>query len=305
MDVTFWGVRGSVPTPGKDTARYGGNTLCIELAFPGADRTVVLDAGSGIRLLGHDLIARPRPHGGNCIDLVLTHTHIDHILGLPYFQPLYRPQTRLTCYGPVTWPGVRLEQVIGDQFTYRYFPVRHTELAASITYVELKEGATDLGNGIVFKAAYLNHPLLCMGYRFEHDGRTLVTAFDTEPFCNLFSADPEDEGYDEMAAHLGQQAAEEAQERMRAFFAGADLLIHDGQFTRQEYLAGCKGWGHSPIEEAIEAAEAGNVRRLALVHHDPLRTDRELDAFSIRYGGVRAVSGLEVLFAREGLKLSL
>ena len=211
------------------------------------------------------------------LDLLLTHTHLDHILGLPFFQPLYQPDTRVSIYGPAISPEDRLEQVIGGQMSYRYFPVRQVELAAEISYVDLREGAYDLGDGIRLSATYLNHPLLCMGYRIEYRDRVLCTAFDTEPFRNVFITDPADPRYDEMMAQEGEQAVQAAALRMNAFLRGADLLIHDGQFTEQEYRAGRVGWGHSSVEHAIGLAEASGARRLALVHHDPMRTDPELD----------------------------
>jgi phosphoribosyl 1,2-cyclic phosphodiesterase len=305
LKVTFWGVRGSIPTPGYETSRYGGNTLCVELGIPGCGRTLVIDAGSGIRRLGDDLLARLGRNSELAVDLLLSHTHLDHILGLPFFGPLYRRDTRLTLYGPVISPEDRLEQVIGGQLSYRYFPVRQVELAAQIAYVDLREGVYDLGDGIALTATYLNHPLLCMGYRIDWGGRSVCTAFDTEPFRNLFVTDPQDPAYDEIMAIEGEQAAREAGLRMRAFFRDADLLIHDGQYTEREYRAGRAGWGHSSVEQAVAAAEAAGCRRLALIHHDPMRTDADLDALSRQYGGPRPESGLEVCFAREGLSITL
>lgn len=303
--VTFWGVRGSIPTPGHNTSRYGGNTICLEVDFAAADRTLIIDAGSGIRPLGDELLRRARGAGGWAADLLLTHTHLDHILGLPFFQPLYRRDTRLCIYGPAISAEDSLEQVIGGQMSYRYFPVRQVELAAEIRYVDLREGAYDLGDGIRLSATYLNHPLLCMGYRIEYRGRVLCTAFDTEPFRNVFITDPADARYDEMMAREGEAAAQAAALRMSAFARGADLLVHDGQFSEQEYLAGRIGWGHSPVEHAVRLAEEAGCRRLTLVHHDPLRTDDALDAWAQRFGGVRPGSGLEVCFAREGLSFTL
>lgn len=305
MDVTFWGVRGSIPTPGFDTVRYGGNTLCIEAVPDGCARTLIVDAGSGIRLLGNALMSRSRVAGSLQIDLMLTHTHLDHILGLPFFRPLYHPATRATLYGPVISAADSLKRVIGGQLSYRYFPVRQVELSAEMHYVDLREGRLELGDGIQVTTTYLNHPLLCMGYRIEQGGKVICTAFDTEPFHNLFSSDPSAPGYDELMAQEGELAAREAGTRLTHFFSGADLLIHDGQFTEAEYRSGRAGWGHSSIEHAIAVAEESGARRLALVHHDPLRTDDELDALARIYGGLRPGSGLEVFFAHEGLSISL
>ena len=305
ITVTFWGVRGSIPTPGHETSRYGGNTLCVEIDFAGCGRRLIIDAGSGIRRLGDDLLARPGRTSSLSVDILLSHTHLDHILGLPFFQPLYRRDTRVTIYGPAISAEDRLEQVIGNQMSYRYFPVRQVELAAQIRYIDLREGFYNLGDGIRLSATYLNHPLLCMGYRIEYDRRVLCTAFDTEPFHNVFITDPADPRYDTMMAQEGEQAAQAAALRMNAFLKGADLLIHDGQFTEQEYRVGRIGWGHSPIEHAVSLAQSSGSRRLALVHHDPARTDHELDGLTERYCGLRPDSGLEVCFAREGQSIRL
>jgi phosphoribosyl 1,2-cyclic phosphodiesterase len=305
MNVTFWGVRGSIPTPGYETARFGGNTLCVEVALPECGRTIVIDAGSGIRRLGHDLMTRPGRVPRVALDLFLTHTHLDHILGLPFFQPLYQSDTQVSLYGPVTSSEDGLKRVIGGQLSYQYFPVRQAELAAEIRYVDLAEGVYDIGDGIRVSATYLNHPLLCMGYRVEYLGKILCTAFDTEPFQNIFSTVPSDPGYDESMAREGEQAACDANLRIQEFARGADLLIHDGQFTAAEYAAGRAGWGHSSIEHAVAVAEACGARKLALVHHDPMRTDPELDRLVEVYGGLRPGSGLKVCFAHEGLSVTL
>jgi phosphoribosyl 1,2-cyclic phosphodiesterase len=278
--------------------------LCIELGFAGCGRAIIIDAGSGLRRLGDELPSRCRRTKNLTLDLLLTHTHLDHILGLPFFRPLYRPETRVNIYGPTASPQERLEQVIGGQLTYHYFPVRQVELAADISYVDLKEGVYDLGDGIVLSTTYLNHPLLCMGYRIDYRGVSVCTAFDTEPFRNVFITDSTDPAYDAVMAEEGEYAAGEANRRMQKFFHRADLLIHDAQFTEEEYRAGRIGWGHSSIEHAVATAEAAEIRRLALVHHDPMRTDTEMDGLAECYGGVRKDSGMEVIFAREGLSIT-
>jgi ribonuclease BN (tRNA processing enzyme) len=277
----------------------------VEVALGECGRTIVIDAGSGIRRLGHDLMARPGRAPRVALDLFLTHTHLDHILGLPFFQPLYQSDTQVSLYGPVTSSEEGLKKVIGRQLSYPYFPVRQVELAADIRYVDLAEGVYDIGDGIRISATYLNHPLLCMGYRLECGGKVLCTAFDTEPFHNIFSTAPSDPGYDESMAREGGQAACDGNLRIQEFLRGADLLIHDGQFTAAEYAAGRAGWGHSSIEDAMAVAEACGARRLALVHHDPNRTDPELDRLVEVYGGLRPGSGLEVIFGYEGLNLEL
>jgi phosphoribosyl 1,2-cyclic phosphodiesterase len=305
MKVKFWGVRGSIPSPGAQFVNYGGNTLCVELRFEDLDRRIIIDAGSGLRLLGNQLMAQAVSAAPLRVDIVLTHTHLDHILGFPFFAPIFLPDTRLTIYGPVTCEDDSLETVLGGQLSYRYFPVRQEELAASIDYLNLKEGRFDFGDGIQLTTKYLNHPLLCLGFRFEHRGKICCTAYDTEPFHNLFITDPCDPAYDAIMAHEGEAAARDENRRLEEFFTDADLLIHDAQFTQQEYESARRGWGHSPIEYAIEAAKRSQVKRLALFHHDPMRTDAQLDELTALHCHRQNTDETEVFFAREGMQVAL
>jgi phosphoribosyl 1,2-cyclic phosphodiesterase len=294
MKIKFWGVRGSIPSPGPDFVKYGGNTLCVELRLKDLNRLIIIDAGSGLRLLGNQLMGRQVSAEPLRIDIFLTHTHLDHILGFPFFAPIFLPNTRLTIHGPVTCEEDSLETVLGGQLSYRYFPVRQAELAADIAYVNLKEGRFDLGDGIGLTTKYLNHPLLCLGFRFEYGGKICCTAYDTEPFQNLFISDPHDPA-----------SARDANRRLEEFFANADLLIHDAQFTRQEYDASKRGWGHSPLEYAIESAIRSRVKRLALFHHDPMRTDAQLDDLAEGHCNSQDKDSIEVFFAREGMQVEL
>jgi phosphoribosyl 1,2-cyclic phosphodiesterase len=307
MELKFWGVRGSIPSPGPETVKYGGNTLCLELRLKTADhdRLIIIDAGSGIRELGDALIADSFGNGHFRAEIFLTHTHLDHILGLPFFAPMYSPQTYLKIHGPITCAEDCLKDVIGGQMSYRYFPVRQEELGACIEYIDIKEGRYDLGNGIMLIAKYLNHPLLALGYRFEYRGKVLCTAYDTEPFYNVFGADPSEPSYDELVAAEGAAAAREENSRMEEFFYGADLLIHDGQYTMNEYEAGKIGWGHSPVEYAVETAERAAVKRLVICHHDPLRTDSQIDSLARKFCGGRRDGGMEIVFAKERMVLEI
>ena len=306
MKIRFWGVRGSIPCPGPATVEYGGNTACIELRFGEEERLLIIDAGSGIRSLGNFMMQNDLPKGPIDTSIFLTHTHWDHIMGFPFFTPIYIPNSKLKIYGPVTYEDEGLDQIVGSQLSYRYFPVVHTELAADITYHPLKELAMDLGDGIKVTTKYLNHPILCLGYRFEHQGKVFCTVYDTEPFRNLFPTDPEDPSYDRVAAEEGEIAAREENEKMLQFFKGADIVVHDTQYTYEEYLDSKLGWGHSPFEFAMNCAHKADVKKLVFFHHDPMRTDKQISALEEQYREM--MSGrtkLEIVMAREGLELEL
>ncbi len=306
MKVRFWGVRGSIPCPGPDTVEYGGNTACIELRFGPDERLLIIDAGSGIRGLGNHMMQTDLPKGPIDTSIFLTHTHWDHIMGFPFFTPIYIPNTKLKIYGPVTYEDEGLDKIVGSQLSYRYFPVKHSELAAEITYYPLKEMSMDLGDGITVSTKYLNHPILCLGYRFEYEGKVFCTTYDTEPFRNVFPTDPADPNYDSAAAEEGDIAAKEENEKILRFFQGADVVVHDTQYTNEEYLDSKLGWGHTPFEFAINAAHKADVKKLVLFHHDPVRTDKQITVLQDRYSDMLAgKTDLEITMAREGMELEL
>jgi phosphoribosyl 1,2-cyclic phosphodiesterase len=301
LKLRIWGARGSIPCPGKNTVIYGGNTSCLEIR---ADKKlVIIDFGTGIKPFGDWLMANDFKNGPIDTDIFITHTHWDHIMGFPMFTPLFIPTSKLRIRGPVSYEDDTLEQIIGGQLTYRYWPVRISELSASIEYDQIKETTLDLGDGLRVTTKYLNHPILCLGYRFEYKGKVIVTAYDNEPFRNLFPTDPSEDGYDEDAAREGEAAAREENEKLLAFFKGADILIHDAQYTAKEYEAHL-GWGHTSFEHAINNANSAGVKKLILFHHDPNRSDEELGKLERAYQ--RQIAGktdMQVIAAREGLEL--
>lgn len=302
MKIKFWGVRGSIPCPGPLTAKYGGNTPCLEIRFPDIDRLIIIDAGSGIRELGNFMMGNDLPKGPIKTDLFLSHTHWDHIMGFPFFTPIYIPGTELKVHGPVSFEGDSLEKIVGGQLTYRYFPVRGEELAANIQYIDLKEGEFDLGDGIKLTTKYLNHPILALGYRIEYKGKVFCTAYDTEPFQNIFVTDPDDPSYDEAMAQEGELVAQEQNDVLNQFIAGADLLVYDCQYTKEEYDNGKAGWGHSYFEYVCPLADKHNIKSLALFHHEPMRTDDQIDELAKIYC---RNSSPEIFFAREGMEIEL
>jgi phosphoribosyl 1,2-cyclic phosphodiesterase len=305
MKVQFWGVRGSIPSPGPMTQKYGGNTACIELRVGSDDRIIIIDAGSGIRHLGNALMANDLPKGPIVADIFLSHTHWDHIMGYPFFTPIYIPGSKMRVHGPVSFEDDPLEEVVGGQMKYRYFPVNLGELASEIEYIRLKEDPQiDLGNGLRLATKLLNHPITALGYRFEYEGKVVCTCYDTEPFRNLFITDPEDPAYDEAMAFEGAEVAVEQNLAIEQFFAGADLLIHDAQYTDAEYSERIN-WGHSTIEQSIAAANRAGVKKLALFHHDPDRSDSALDELAAVYCEPGKFGDTEVFFAREGMEVVL
>ncbi len=260
MRVRFWGTRGSIATPGPTTVRFGGNTLCVELVTNSGQR-LIFDCGTGARPLGIDLShSVPRPLKAT---FLLSHTHWDHIQGFPFFGPLFAPGNEFTICAP-EGVGSSLANVLAGQMEYTYFPVKIDQLPAKIGFRELTEGQHNI-EGIGVKTQYLNHPALCLGYRVETDGVSIVYLSDHEPYSEtLWRADalPWSLG---SILHAGDR-------RHAEFMRGADLVIHDAQYIPEE-TSSKKNWGHSTYEYAVELAAAAGVRHLALIHHDPLRDD--------------------------------
>lgn len=305
MKIKFWGVRGSIPCPGPYTMKYGGNGACMELRVEGRKEVIVIDAGSGVRELGNSLLKSDLPKGPLEISLYLSHTHWDHIMGFPYFTPIYIPGTKLKVHGPVTYEDDPLEDVVGGQMKYRYFPINVGELSANIRYERLREEpGRDLGGGLVLVTKFLNHPITALGYRFEYNGKVFCTCYDHEPYRNLFITDPDHPEYDEAMAYEGEEVAEEQNRAVENFFRGADLLVHDSQYTNEEYKSKVD-WGHSTFEYAIAAANRAGVKKLALFHHDPDRSDAQIDEMAKIYCQPGKFGDTEVFFATEGTEIVL
>ena len=297
FSVRFWGVRGAVPCPGPDTVIYGGNTSCLEIRA--GDRLLIVDMGTGIRPLGHWLMKNDYKQNGKIdADIFISHTHWDHIMGFPMFSPVYAPDTTLRISGPVSFED-SLENIIKNQLAYRYWPVRARELSAHIEFNQIKETSLDLGGGLTVASKYLNHPILCLGYRFCYNGKSIVTVFDHEPFQNLFSSNSEKTDFDEKEAREGEIVAAEENEKIIRFIKGADIVIYDAQYTQDEY-AGHIGWGHTSYEYAIKTALSANVKKLIFFHHDPTRSDKQLKQFEKFYAKKMPV---KIAMAKEGMFL--
>lgn len=290
--VKFWGVRGSIPTPGLGTARYGGNTPCVEVRINGT--RFVCDGGTGIRSLGEQLLEEA---GQDAISLhlLLSHAHWDHIQGFPFFAPVYRPNTRLTVYG-AREGDTRMYRLLSGQMQSDYFPVQFNDLGASIVPGHLGAGSRTV-EGVEVAAHPVNHPGGCMAFSFAHGGRKVVYATDHE--LDLVLENAEEAAADPRALRRPPAALVE-------FCRGADLLVCDGQYTDAEYPAHV-GWGHSRATTATDLAVLAEVGRLALFHHDPMQTDEDVDN-KVRACQRRAPwddAPARIFAAREGMELKL
>jgi phosphoribosyl 1,2-cyclic phosphodiesterase/CheY-like chemotaxis protein len=282
MRVQFWGTRGSIAKPGASTARYGGNTSCIEVRSA-RGTLVIIDCGTGAHSLGQHLMSTgPKGLRGH---ILISHTHWDHIQGIPFFAPLFVPGNQWDIYGPKGLDQ-SLRDTLAGQMQYTYFPITPDQFGAKIHYHDLVEGAFHIED-IKVTTHYLNHPALTLGYRLEADGATVVYCCDHEPHSRS------------LAGGQGDITGQDL--RHVAFINGADLLIHDAQYTAAEYPSKI-GWGHSSVEYAVELSQRAQVKRLALTHHDPLRDDDAIDRLlaKTRDGLQSAESPLQVFAAVEG-----
>ncbi len=257
MRITFWGVRGSTPTPARHTWRYGGNTPCLELRLP--DQLVLIDAGTGIRELGQQLIADAAGKPIN-LSLLFSHYHWDHIQGLPFFAPIYAPGNTVRLYGPHfrDVAGSSLSSAMDALFRAPFFPVLASDLKAAHPIEEFDDNANFSLGDLRVRTCRVNHPQGSVAYRFEHSGASVVYATDHEP------------------------GNEEIDRRLRNFARGADVLITDAQYFPEQLITDRKGWGHSSWQAATELARAAEVKNLVLFHHEPTHTDEVLDSILIR-----------------------
>jgi CheY-like chemotaxis protein len=294
MRVRFWGTRGSIATPGAGTVRFGGNTSCVEVVTASGAR-FILDCGTGARALGGHLMGTaPRPISAS---ILLSHTHWDHIQGFPFFAPVFVPGNEISVYAPLGCGG-SLEKTLAGQMEHTYFPVALDQLPSKLSFHELDEGMHEI-TGVRVIAQYLHHPAVALGYRIEADGASVMYLCDHEPFSESLWRAGEEPGRIESILHAGDQ-------RHAQFMAGADLVIHDAQYTPEEYPSK-KTWGHSTYEYAVELAAAAGVRRLALMHHDPAHDDEFVAGMeeSARRLAAQRGSAIHVFAASEGCEVAL
>ena len=294
--MKFWGVRGSIPTPGPTTLLYGGNTSCIEIRAAG--QIVILDAGTGLRLLGRELLAE---FGEQPLDLtlLLTHTHWDHIQGLPFFLPVYQSNNHLRILG---YEGARLglETVLSSQMESPFFPIGLKEVPANIQIEELKDWDFSLG-GVHVQACYAFHPGVCVGYKLSVAGRAVAFFPDNE-------LRHDQRGATTSGSHAIRDpiAARNGEHKLAEFVRGVDVLVMDSQYDAEEYERHI-GWGHGCVDEVVALAIEAQAKRLYLFHHDPNHDDAKISEMVAHARALATAQGstLQVEAAREGLTVEL
>ena len=270
FDVTFWGVRGSIACPGADTMRYGGNTACLEVRC--GERLLILDAGTGMRLLGLQLDKGPRVDA----DLLFTHTHFDHICGLPFFSTVYNPKNRFRLWAGHLLPDHTLRYVLSEMMMAPLFPIPITVFGAEMEFHDFHGGdALPLGDEIVAKTAPLNHPNGATGYRIEYGGKSICYVTDTE--------------------HVPGKP----DQNILALIRGADFVIYDCTYTDAQFSKHV-GWGHSTWQEGARLCDAAGAKTLVIFHHDPGHDDEFMD--EIKAAAEKARPG--TIVAHEGLTLT-
>lgn len=279
MKIKFWGTRGSIPAPGPDTVKYGGNTTCVEVRLK--DNTLlIIDAGTGIRKLGLSLIKENITQ----INLFLTHSHWDHIQGFPFFAPAHFPSVEIDIFGrPPAYS--KLKELLADQMEYRYFPVNFDDLKSKINFIEIYKNKFTINNATMH-IIETNHPGATHALRIEEDGANFVFLTDNEIHPPTLPKNP----YKDFVN----------------FSFKADLFVHDAQYTPEE-MSNKKGWGHSSYDQATQLAIDARVKSFALFHHEPEHTDKDIDAILMKCKRIikKQKSSLKCFAAKEESKIEI
>jgi len=295
MKIRFWGVRGSIPSPGPATVKYGGNTTCIEVRTD-AGELIILDAGTGIFPLAQSLYSE-FPLTAHIFN---THTHWDHIQGLPFFVPFFVPGNRVKIYGaddPVSKKGI--SEILTTQLQYRFFPIREAELKADIEYFTLSSDEKSTVGDATITPVVMNHPVINFGYRIDCNGKSVFFTGDHEPWRNIHSKDHEDYAeYREMIEQKNKAVLDVIQ--------GVDVLIADSSYTPDEYMQKI-GWGHGTFDTSIQLAKKAKAKSLYFTHHEPTRSDNALEAVynEALSRNTRRKGDPEYFLAYEGLEIEL
>jgi len=272
--IQFWGVRGSIASPGPETVRYGGNTPCVEMRVGG--ERLIFDGGTGLRVLGQSLLSQMPVEAY----MFFTHSHWDHIQGFPFFVPAFIKGNRFHIHGAPAPNGATIKQRLNDQMLHPNFPVPLQIMGADLQFYDIElRGNVQIGD-VTIENAPLNHPGDATGYRISWNGYAAAYITDTEHFPDRLD------------------------ENVLTLAHNADVLIYDATYTEEEYSSPASsrvGWGHSTWQEAVKVARAANVKKLVIFHHDPLHNDDFLD----RLGEQAAQEFPDTLMAREGLSIQL
>jgi phosphoribosyl 1,2-cyclic phosphodiesterase len=277
--IRVWGARGSLSAPGPETVGYGGNTSCVEVELANGT-TIILDAGTGIRELGQRLVERDP----DVLHVCLTHLHLDHVEGLGFFAPLWTPGWKLRFWGPPS-ATTALRDRVARYLSPPLFPMGLAEAPAESVFEDVPREPWRVGPAII-EAETVEHRGPTVGFRIEEEGRVFVYLPDHEPYLTA-ALDDEPEWIS------GWALAE-----------GADLLLHDSQYTEEEYAQRI-GWGHSSVDQAAAFARAAGVRQLGMFHHDPMRSDRELEELYDRVAEIVQEDQEPPIIAREGMEIML
>lgn len=288
MKIKFWGVRGSIPSPGPSTQRYGGNTTCIEVRTDD-NNLFILDGGTGIFPLAQQLL-KEQPLTAYIFN---THSHWDHIQGLPFFIPIFIPGNTIHLYGafdPISGAGP--ERIMNIQMQYSYFPVREAEIQSRMHYLTVMPHEVITIGETSITPTLLSHPVVNMGYRISCQGKSIFFTGDHEPHYNIY--EPEDDGYAEYQSLIDEQS-----QAIVDAIRGVDILIADSSYTIGEYPSK-KGWGHGTFDSCIELAKAAGVKILYCTHHEPTRSDDDLEKVFAEALARHDCKELDIRLAREG-----
>jgi ribonuclease BN (tRNA processing enzyme) len=296
MNLTFYGVRGSYPIARRDQVRYGGNTTCLHFSTR-SGQNLILDGGSGVRLLGDELMERAFGTGQGEAVILVSHTHWDHILGFPFFAPLDRQGNRFV-FVSAGQTGSHIRDILAGQHADLNFPVPFEDLLADFEYISFEPGdRVELGD-FQIETVQLNHPGITVGYRIEADGCSATVYTDTGRVRQgrigggMGGPGPDETFTDEYLAQVAHCAR------------GSDILVHDTQFLEYE-MVGRYHWGHSTVEDALEMARMAGVKQLALFHYEPTHSDTEVDEQLALARDLSVEDTFEIMAAAEGLQLEI